>query len=139
MNGGNGIEILTSIYPTNRESRKNIIDGIINTIDADNISLLITSEELYLVIDEALTNAMEHGNKWDSRKKVKIRLVKNSKHLHIFIEDEGKGFDIENTLITKKNVRNLKPRGRGLYIIKQFCKPSWNTTGNGIDLDFIIK
>jgi hypothetical protein len=76
MNVSNGIELYNSVYPTSRDNRKNIIDEVIDKIKADDILLLISDEELYLVIDEALTNAMEHGNRWDAGKRVKVKVYR---------------------------------------------------------------
>src|SRR6056297_1827782 len=125
--------ILDSSYPTIREARKDIIDDIVNIISEKNIELKIDKMELYLIIDEALTNAMEHGNHWDSNKKVKINVSINSKHLKISISDQGNGFLRGG----EKNINSphLLPRGRGIYIIKQFCKPVWNKKGNQIVLN----
>jgi two-component sensor histidine kinase len=139
MNVSNGIELYNSTYPTSRDNRKNIIDEVIDKIKADNILLFISDEELYLVIDEALTNAMEHGNRWDAGKRVKVKVTKYPDLLHVYIADEGEGFDIRNTLLDNSSVKSLKPRGRGLYIVRQFCKPGWNEKGNEIDLEFKTK
>jgi anti-sigma regulatory factor (Ser/Thr protein kinase) len=135
----NPTEIFKSIYHSKRDDRKNIIDEIIQKISENKLSLLINHDELFLIIDEALTNAMEHGNNWDPEKNVAVNVVKNSKLLHIYIGDDGNGFDINSILKSRKSIKNLKPRGRGIYIIKQFCKPEWNNTGNRIDLQVEIK
>ncbi|MFW5860604.1 MAG: ATP-binding protein [Spirochaetota bacterium] len=129
----NPTTILDSSYPTIREARKDIIDDIINVISKRDIHLNIDNMELYLIIDEALTNAMEHGNLWKPDKDIKITVSINSKYLKVMIQDEGTGF-------LRGKARNLDsphllPRGRGIYIIKQFCKPEWNKKGNQIILN----
>lgn len=125
--------ILDSSYPTIREARKDIIDDIIDAINTRDIHLKIDNMELYLIIDEALTNAMEHGNLWKPDKEIKISVSINSKFLKVSIQDEGTGF----LRGSEKNIDapHLLPRGRGIYIIKQFCKPEWNKKGNRIDLN----
>lgn len=135
----NGVtEIHNASFPTQRGSRNKIIEGVISKIRKNGINLTLSKDELYLVIDEALTNAMEHGNGWDPGKKVVVRVIRNEEFLNIQIEDEGKGFDSESAGNSVSAIRNLKPRGRGIYIIKQFCAPSWNERGNVIDLRFAI-
>lgn len=128
------IEIFQATYPSKREIRKEIINALVDNIRQHNIKIKINENELYLIIDEALTNAMEHGNKWDPLKSVNLRMVKNGKKLHLQIEDQGHGFNPDNNSADSKNIKNLKPRGRGIYIIKQFCTPQWNTAGNAVDL-----
>jgi len=126
-------KILDSSYPTVREARKDIIDDIVNIISEKDIHLKIDTMELYLIIDEALTNAMEHGNHWEPHKEVRINVCINSEHLKIAIADQGSGF----LRGEEKNINSphLLPRGRGIYIIKQFCKPAWNKKGNQITLN----
>ena len=116
-----------------------IIEEVVGKIHSNDISLGLTKDELYLVIDEALTNAMEHGNLWDPSKQVSVRITLNTNTLDILIRDEGKGFTKDVIAQTLDAVRNLKPRGRGIFIIKQFCSPSWNEKGNQIDLRFTLQ
>lgn len=131
-------EIHSASYPTQRGSRNRIIEDIISKIGKNGINLTLSKDELYLVIDEALTNAMEHGNGWNPDKKVGVRVNCNEEHLNILIADEGPGFNSENAGSSNAAIKNLKPRGRGIYIIKQFCTPSWNDKGTEIDLRFTI-
>ncbi|HNR86789.1 MAG TPA: ATP-binding protein [Spirochaetota bacterium] len=134
MSESGKIEIFKATYPSKREIRKDIINALVNAISQNNIKIKINENELYLIIDEALTNAMEHGNKWDPAKSVSLRMVKNGKHLHLEIKDQGPGFKPESNAIDANNIKNLKPRGRGIYIIKQFCSPRWSDNGNTVDL-----
>jgi hypothetical protein len=55
-------------------------------------------------------------------------------HMQISISDQGKGFDtrIIKAALKKRDV--LSNRGRGIYIINQFSKISWNEKGNQIVL-----
>ncbi len=133
-----GVEIHNKSYPSLKDSRKKIIEEIIKEIKNNRISISLSNDELYLVIDEALTNAMEHGNQWNPNKLVSVRVVKNSKYMNIMIGDEGTGFRSDALQHTQDSVRNLKPRGRGIYIIRQFCQPSWNQSGNQITLQFKV-
>jgi anti-sigma regulatory factor (Ser/Thr protein kinase) len=126
--------IVNESYPSDQNKRKEIIDSLCREIARSGIRMSISLEELYLSLDEAITNAMEHGNKWDPRKKIDIAVTVDSKNIKISITDQGDGFntsDIESHL-QKRDI--LSTRGRGIYIINQFCKISWNKKGNQIDL-----
>ncbi len=47
-------------------------------------------------VGELISNAIKHGNKSDSKKKVKVWYLFNNEKAHIIVEDEGLGFkDIE--------------------------------------------
>lgn len=132
------VTIHSASYPSKKGSRNRIIEEVVSRINVHNINLGLSKEELFLVIDEALTNAMEHGNKWDPSRMVRIEVQKNTHHLEITIEDEGQGFNYKNAGLSDGVLKNLKPRGRGVYIIKQFCEPTWNEKGNKILLRFPI-
>ncbi len=125
----NQIELFNAKFSSERSNRKKIIEAIINNISKDSIALNIKDNELYLIIDEAVTNAMEHGNQWDSKKNLNVIITKNDS-LSITIKDQGAGFDYD--LNIKKERK--KPGGRGIQIIKHYCSPEWNEQGNQINL-----
>jgi anti-sigma regulatory factor (Ser/Thr protein kinase) len=126
--------ILKESYPSDQKKRKDVIDSLCRKIATSSVGMAITAEELYLSLDEAITNAMEHGNRWDPRKTVDVTVTADSKNMHILIADQGNGFDTKDIKASLKNRDILSSRGRGLYIINQFCKISWNKKGNQVIL-----
>ena len=126
--------ILKESYPSDQKKRKDNIDSLCRKIATSSVRMAITAEELYLSLDEAITNAMEHGNKWDPRKTVDVTVTADSRNMHILISDQGRGFDTKDIKASLKNRDVLSSRGRGIYIINQFCKISWNKKGNQISL-----
>ena len=122
-----------------QEKRKEIIEAVLQPLLLLFDKLHLTKDELFLIIDEAVTNAMEHGNHWDSSKKIMVKTTIDSDSIKISIADEGRGFVHGNYMkrIPERNI--LSTRGRGLYIINQFCDISWNTAGNEILLIFKLK
>jgi anti-sigma regulatory factor (Ser/Thr protein kinase) len=126
--------ILKESYPSDQKKRKDIIDSLCRKIAASSVRMAITAEELYLSLDEAITNAMEHGNRWDPRKTVDVTVTTDSKNMYIVISDQGRGFDTKDIKASLNNRDILSSRGRGIYIINQFCKISWNKKGNQISL-----
>ncbi len=126
--------ILNESFPSDQNKRKEIIDSLCHKIVKSPVRMAITPEELYLSLDEAITNAMEHGNKWDVHKTINVAVYADKKEIHILITDQGKGFDtreIEGQL-DKRDI--LSSRGRGIFIINQFCRITWNNKGNQVDL-----
>lgn len=128
------IKILDETFSSDQANRKEIIDALCKKIFNYGIPIAITEEELYLSLDEAITNAMEHGNRWDPQKKIKISVTTNSDTLTISIADQGNGFITTEFESNLKSRDILSIRGRGIYIINQFCKLSWNKKGNEIIL-----
>jgi serine/threonine-protein kinase RsbW len=71
-------------------------------------------------VREAVTNAIQHGNKLDLSKKVNIRFEVSPDQLSISVKDQGSGFQadvIPNPLDTDNL---LKPSGRGIFYIRTF-------------------
>jgi serine/threonine-protein kinase RsbW len=75
--------------------------------------------EIRLALNEAVTNAIIHGNKNDLSKKVTINAVKNDHSLTIHVRDEGEGFDVGDIPNPTDENNLLKPTGRGIFLIRQ--------------------
>ncbi len=84
-------------------------------------SLGISEEELFnvrLSLEEALVNAVKHGNKMDAGLVVEVYLKVNSDKLIIEVKDQGEGFDFKNLDDPTKEENIKKTRGRGIFLIK---------------------
>lgn len=96
-----------------------------NWIDkTKNIGINFNWNEIEIALNEAFTNALIHGNKFDSTKKIEI----NYHYLHIINEihfsiiDEGEGFKLKETpnFLMDKNLIN--EGGRGILLMKKLSK-----------------
>ncbi|MCF7874128.1 MAG: ATP-binding protein [Candidatus Omnitrophica bacterium] len=76
--------------------------------------------DLKLALNEALINAIKHGNNLDSRKSVFLKIIKKKDKLEICIEDKGKGFDHKNLKLPTVKNNLTKQSGRGVFLIKKF-------------------
>ena len=75
---------------------------------------------VHLAIDEAVANAVKHGNKMDPCKKVTISYAVCPEKVEVSITDEGEGFD-PGELPDPRHGRNLfKPNGRGVLLIHSY-------------------
>lgn len=73
-----------------------------------------------LAIEEALINAIKHGNKLDPSKLVRVSYTINDEHFLIEIEDEGPGFD-PGQIPDPTAPENLeRPSGRGLLLMRAY-------------------
>ena len=88
-----------------------------------------------LALEEALVNAIKHGNNQDAAKTVRIRFQAGPKQFMIEIQDEGTGFDPE-ALPDPLAPGNLEaPGGRGVFLMRHYM--SWvqfNEVGNCVVL-----
>lgn len=95
--------------------------------------------DIMLILTEAVTNAIVHGNDNNPQKKVKIQAKLSDKKLTFVIEDEGPGFnpgEIPNPL-DSENL--LKPGGRGIYLIKYYADyVHYSDKGNKVTIEFDI-
>jgi serine/threonine-protein kinase RsbW len=73
-----------------------------------------------LALEEAIINAIKHGNQMDRSKKVRIRYAVEAERFTILIADEGKGFD-PTDVPDPIAVENLeRPCGRGLLLMRHY-------------------
>ncbi|RMG69018.1 MAG: ATP-binding protein [Calditrichaeota bacterium] len=79
-----------------------------------------TKNAIRMALVEALSNAIEHGNKFDLRKQVLVEFRIDRNAFTGVIRDEGEGFDAEaHQSLTEINLSHNE-RGRGLFIIRKF-------------------
>lgn len=85
-----------------------------------------------LSIDEAIKNAIEHGNKSDYSKPVEIWYTVNQQQIKVVIKDAGRGF---NYRILPTDVDTDEETGRGILLMKNFMdEVIFNETGNEVTL-----
>jgi serine/threonine-protein kinase RsbW len=123
--------------PSNQES----IAVLENFVD-DLVSNLHIGDDVYAnlmtCLNEAITNAIFHGNKQNPDKKVYINLeVVNQKRLIFTVADEGAGFDFNDLPDPTEEANLEKLTGRGVYIMKKLADQCiFNTLGNEVELHF---
>jgi serine/threonine-protein kinase RsbW len=73
-----------------------------------------------LAMEEALVNAMKHGNQLESERRVYLQYKVSADRFDVRIEDEGTGFDPEGIPDPTAPENIDRPCGRGLYMIRSF-------------------
>jgi serine/threonine-protein kinase RsbW len=91
------------------------------------------SESIFAIriaLEEALVNAVRHGNRLDPRKKVHVEAEVTRGRAEIVVEDEGPGFD-RGTVPDPTADENLcRPSGRGILLIESYMSDvSWERGG----------
>ncbi len=93
--------------------------------------------DVMLILTEAVTNAIIHGNKQDPSKKVLITVKLDNQILTIIVKDEGSGFDPEKVPNPLKEENLLKTGGRGIYLINQYADyVHYSEKGNQVTIIF---
>ena len=120
----------TDIFPSGKPYLRVNVDTLYTKISKLPCRIALTDEELYLVLDEALSNAMEHGNGWDEKKEVTVTTALDEEALTITVHDQGSGFTNQPSYDVKQPLRSR--RGRGLFIISSLCSVTRNALGNDL-------
>ena len=87
-------------------------------------------------MEEALINAIKHGNHYDPAKTVEIVCQIFPDRIRIEIADQGKGFDLA-AVPDPTDPDNLEsPCGRGIMLMRSFMsRVEFNETGNRVLLE----
>jgi len=90
---------------------------------------------LRLSLEEALSNAIRHGNVGDADKRVYIRYAIDADRIDITVRDEGGGFD-PASIPDPTAAENLEnPSGRGIMLMRAYMnKVEYNPKGNQVRL-----
>ncbi len=125
---------------TTRAAREKFLADIPALAEKMNLMPALDRYEFRLVLDEAITNAMEHGNLWDPTKLVLVTIRgAQGRELLVTIKDQGFGFNTANVPEELNRENKTSHRGRGIYIMRKFCRVSWNSIGNEITLGIPLK
>jgi serine/threonine-protein kinase RsbW len=89
-----------------------------------------------LCFQEAVTNAVVHGNKYDEKKYVHIFLSQDTNKLILKIRDEGQGFNIAQTRNPLEKTNLNLPGGRGIFLINEYASFMDYTEGNTLVMEF---
>jgi serine/threonine-protein kinase RsbW len=126
-------------FPSNQQS----IDSVEMLLDELNEQLALSENvysSIWVSLNEALNNAINHGNKKDPNKKVRLCVeLKWDNFICFTVKDEGKGFDYENLPDPTSTELIDKPNGRGVFLMKKLADLALFTNGgNTVDLYFDI-
>ena len=107
--------MLTMEIPSNKRLIPNISEIFIQYLHSHNIK---DADAMQIAFEEALTNAIVHGNNNDYSKNVNISFNIKENMLEISIEDEGSGFNYKAIKINNDDV--YRKNGRGILLISLY-------------------
>jgi serine/threonine-protein kinase RsbW len=88
---------------------------------------------LKLALDEALVNAIKHGNRLDASKNVHIEYKVSAGRVEVSIEDEGPGFDRKRVPDPTAHENLCKASGRGILLIESYMNSArWDRGGRRV-------
>lgn len=122
---------MTAVDPHNEDSFK-VIEIQSTLTEAKRPETLILREiessgydedstfAIKLALEEAMTNAVRHGNCGDACKKVRVRYAITPQRVVICVRDEGKGFCPDAIPDPTEPDRLSLPCGRGIMLIRAY-------------------
>lgn len=75
---------------------------------------------IHMAVEEALVNAIQHGNQEDPAKCVHVRYAATTHRLRIEITDEGPGFKPSEVADPTCGEQLSEPHGRGLLLMRAY-------------------
>jgi len=116
---------------------KQVLDAVLEQLDL----FQWPQQEVFavqLALEEALVNAIRHGNKSDTDKRVFVSCRVSQESLRVEIRDEGQGFDL-TCVPDPTDDDNLEcPSGRGIMLMRSFMsRVEFNESGNCVTMEKI--
>jgi serine/threonine-protein kinase RsbW len=88
---------------------------------------------IHLAAEEAIVNAILHGNKFDAAKHVRVSCLVSQEVARIEVTDEGSGFDPAAVPDCRLEERLDAPNGRGVMLMRTFMtRIEYNDRGNRV-------
>ncbi len=88
-----------------------------------------------LALEEALVNAIKHGNRMEPDKKVYVACELSIDEITVVIEDQGEGFRLTEVPDPTDDDNLEKPGGRGIMLIRSLMNGfSYNDKGNRLTM-----
>jgi len=128
---GHGLN-LDLVLPSNTMEARRLLERLETELrsrgiqDPDTFSIV-------MAVEEALINAIKHGNQLDPTKNVHVSFRLSKAAFEVEIRDEGPGFDPED-VPDPTDVENLeRPCGRGLLMMRHYMTVvQYNASGNAV-------
>jgi serine/threonine-protein kinase RsbW len=121
--------------PSERGAGRRILDELLNRFETENW----TSRDLFgirLALEEAIVNAIKHGNCLDPNKQVHVVCKSSPDKIWIKISDEGPGFKPEDVPDCTDPSRLDVPTGRGILLMRNYMTlVEYNGRGNVVVME----
>ncbi len=89
-----------------------------------------------LAFEEAIVNAIKHGNGHDEQKWVRVVCKLSNERIRIEITDEGPGFELDGVPDPTGEEQLQVPNGRGIMLMRAFmCRVEYNEAGNRVVME----
>ncbi len=120
--------------PNNTETAREVQERIIGLME-QNAWPMRECFGVRLALEEAMVNAIKHGNRMESDKQVFIACELTAEEIMVVIEDQGEGFKPEDVPDPTEDENLENPGGRGIMLIRSFMNAvAYNDRGNRLTM-----
>jgi serine/threonine-protein kinase RsbW len=89
-----------------------------------------------LALEEAVVNAIRHGNALDANKHVRVECRSTAEKIWVKIADQGPGFDPAAVPDCTDDEHICCPNGRGIMLMRNFMsRVEYNAKGNVVEME----
>lgn len=124
----------TRTIPSVTESIRDVEEAVVELLEQAEFS----ENDIFavrLALDEAMANAIKHGNLYDATKEVSVKYRLEEDGILIVVADQGKGFNYEDLPDPTAPDRLELPSGRGLLLMYSYMDSvSFNERGNEVTM-----
>lgn len=121
--------------PSELDAAERIQDRIIALVEQHGF----TARDVFgmrLALEEAIVNAIKHGNRMDPDKSVQIHCEVDDARAFVRVEDEGPGFNPTDIPDPTAEENLEKPGGRGIMLMRAFMtRVEYVGDGNIVELE----
>ena len=123
------------VIPSDTAAGRRVLDEVLQELEARHWSQHDVFA-VHLAMEEALVNAITHGNRLDPDKRVSVSCRMSRELMRVEIRDEGPGFN-PGTLPNPTDPDRLEcPCGRGVLLMKAFMsRVEWGESGKRVVLE----
>lgn len=124
-------EIIIPSTPRGRQDAENVVMAKVRELEFSEEARF----SIRLAMEEAIVNAIKHGNRFDRNKKVFIRYCCNHKSFKLSVRDEGPGFDPAKVPDPTAPENISLPYGRGIMLMNAYMdRVEYSPRGNGVTM-----
>jgi serine/threonine-protein kinase RsbW len=115
---------------SDEELQEIVLDSTLKSVDKAEAIVVDAAQKLGfddddqhqigMAVRECMVNAVVHGNRYSSHKKVHLKIERTPDSMVITIGDEGAGFDVNSLPDPTAPENLLRQSGRGILLIRAF-------------------
>jgi len=122
----------TRVIPTDLQAARSFAEELLDKVAAKGFS----DGDMFavrLALEEALINAIKHGNRADPDKFITIATEVDGEAIVITVTDQGGGFDPDHLPDPTADENLEKPSGRGIMLMRVYMdEVTFNEAGNQV-------